>query len=291
MRTIAWIVNRNSPHGLYWRGAQRLLRHRLGRAGLAVALLVLVVAILAPLIAPYDPTEVSYDAVLAAPSAAHWLGTDELGRDVLSRIILGARVSLQVTVISVAGALLLGACFGMISGYAGGRVDSIIMRIMDGMLAFPMLVLALAIISVLGPDLVNAMIAITIVNVPSFARLVRAQVLTIKRSDFVHAARGLGASDLRIMGLHIWPSLAGSVIVYASLRASAALITESSLAFLGLGVQPPTPSWGQMLSTAIQHGNAWWLSIFPGLRIFVSVLSLNFLGDGLRDALDSRIDE
>jgi peptide/nickel transport system permease protein len=291
VRAIAWFSEQSGASGLYWRGARQLLRHRLGRAGLAVALFVLVVAMLGPLIAPYDPNEVRYDAALTPPSGAHWLGTDEIGRDVLSRIILGARVSLQVTLISVVGALLAGGFLGMVSGYVGGRVDSVIMRIMDGMLAFPMLVLALAIVAVLGPDLVNAIIAIAIVNIPSFARLVRAQVLSIRQSDFVHAARGLGASDLRIMRVHIWPSLAGSVIVYASLRASAALITESSLAFLGLGAQPPTPSWGQMLSTAIQYGNAWWLSVFPGLAIFVSVLSLNFLGDGLRDALDSRIDE
>lgn len=277
--------------GPFWRGVQRLLRHRLGGLGLVVSLIVLVTAIIGPFIAPYDPTEVRYDVALQAPSWAFWLGTDEIGRDVLSRIILGARVSLQVTMISVIGAVLFGGFLGMVSGYAGGRVDSFIMRVMDGMLAFPMLVLALAIVAVLGPNVSNSIIAIMIVNIPSVARLVRAQVLSIKQLDFVQAARGLGASDLRIMSRHIWPSLAGSVIVYASLRASAALITESSLAFLGLGAPPPTPSWGQMLSTAIQYSNAWWLSVFPGLVIFVSVLALNFLGDGLRDSLDSQIDD
>ncbi|MBM3480331.1 MAG: ABC transporter permease, partial [Alphaproteobacteria bacterium] len=163
-----------------------------------------------------------------------------------------------------------------------------VMRVMDGLLAFPILVLALAIVAVLGPDLVNAMIAIAIVNVPGFARLVRGQVLSIRELEFVQAARALGASDLRIMLRHILASVVGNVVVYASLRASTALITESSLSFLGLGAQPPTPTWGGMLATGMQYWDAWWMSVFPGLAIFLSALALNFLGDGLRDAMDSR---
>lgn len=246
-------------------------------------------ALLAPVLAPHDPSEIFYDAILSPPSWNFPLGTDDLGRDILSRLLYGAQASLQVTFLSIAGAILIGSALGTLSGYAGGWVDNLIMRIVDGMLAFPMLVLALGIVSVLGPSLTNAMIAITIVNIPSFARLVRAQVLTVRELDFVTAARALGAGDIRIMLHHVWPSVVGNVIVYASLRASAALITESSLAFLGLGAQPPTPSWGQMLSTAMQYWDAWWMSVFPGVAIFVTVLALNFIGDGLRDALDSRL--
>lgn len=267
----------------------RLLRHQLGRLGLAVVLLMAAVAIAAPLIAPYDPTEPFYDALLEPPSWAFLLGTDEIGRDILSRIIFGTRVSLQVIVVSVAAALVVGSAIGVATGYAGGWADHITMRVMDGLQAFPMLVLALAVIAVLGPKLVNAIIAITIVNIPGFVRLVRGQVLVVRQMDHVQAARCLGASDLRIVALHIWPRVVGHVIVYASLRASAALITESSLAFLGLGAQPPQPSWGAMLATAMQHWDAWWMSLFPGIAIFVAVLALNVLGDGLRDALDVRL--
>jgi len=275
-----------SAYRLAW---GRMLRHRLGCTGLVVCLLVVLMALLAPVLAPHDPSEIFYDAILSPPSWNFPLGTDDLGRDILSRLLYGAQASLQVTFLSIAGAILIGSALGTLSGYAGGWVDNLIMRIVDGMLAFPMLVLALGIVSVLGPSLTNAMIAITIVNIPSFARLVRAQVLTVRELDFVTAARALGAGDIRIMLHHVWPSVVGNVIVYASLRASAALITESSLAFLGLGAQPPTPSWGQMLSTAMQYWDAWWMSVFPGVAIFVTVLALNFIGDGLRDALDSRL--
>lgn len=270
---------------------RKMRRHRLGFAGLVVLALVVLMAVFAPLLSPHDPAESFFDAVLSPPSWQYWLGTDELGRDVMSRIAWGARVSLQITLFSIAGALAVGAVLGSVSGYMGGRVDSVIMRVMDGMLAFPMLVLALGIIAVLGPGIMNATLAIMIVNVPSFARVIRAQVLTVRQLEFVTAAQALGASDIRIVVLHIWPSVIGSVIVYASLRASAALITESSLAFLGLGAEPPTPSWGQMLSTAMQFWDAWWLSAFPGLVIFVTVLALNFLGDGLRDVLDARLED
>jgi len=275
--------------GAYRMAFRRLLRHKLGRIGLFVLVLMAVVAIAAPLIAPYDPTEPFYEALLSPPSWAFPLGTDEIGRDILSRIIYGTRISLEVIVISVAAALIFGSLIGIATGYAGGWADHVVMRVMDGLQAFPMLVLALAVIAVLGPDLVNAIIAITIVNIPGFVRLVRGQVLVVRQMDHVQAARCLGAPDWRIIAYHIWPKVIGHVIVYASLRASAALLTESSLAFLGLGAQPPEPSWGQMLSTSMQHWDAWWMSLFPGIAIFVAVLSLNFLGDGLRDSLDVRI--
>jgi peptide/nickel transport system permease protein len=280
-----------APAGRWAPALRKLLKHRLAVLGLFICLAVTVLALFADFIAPYDPSESHYDAIKVPPQAGYWLGTDELGRDVLSRIIFGARVSLQVTFISIAGAVVFGSALGMIAGYVRGWVDHVIMRVMDAMMAFPMLVLALGIIAVLGPDLMNAIIALTIINVPSFARIVRAQVLYVGELDYVLAARALGASDTKIMARYIWPGVVGNLIVYASLRASSALITESSLAFLGLGAQPPAPSWGQMLSTAMQYWDAWWMSIFPGMAIFLSVLALNFVGDGLRDALDARLSD
>jgi peptide/nickel transport system permease protein len=280
-----------ASEGAFLRGLRRLLRHRLGRIGLAISMIVAFAAAFSPWVAPYDPSAIDYEAILAAPDGKYWLGTDEIGRDILSRIVEGARVSIQVVFLAIALAFVAGSLIGLASGYFGGLVDDVIMRIMDGLLAFPILVLALAIVAVLGPDLTNAMIAIAIVNVPGFARLVRGQVLSIRELEFVQAARALGASDLRIMLRHILPSVIGNVIVYASLRASTALITESSLSFLGLGAQPPTPTWGGMLATGMQYWDAWWMSVFPGLAIFLSALALNFLGDGLRDALDSRLQD
>jgi peptide/nickel transport system permease protein len=268
---------------------RKLLQQKLAWIGVLICLVVILAAIFAEVLAPYDPSESHYEAILSAPSVQFWLGTDEIGRDILSRVIYGARVSIQVALVSIALAIVLGSMLGMIAGYFGGWIDHVVMRVMDGMLAFPMLVLALGIIAVLGPSLLNTTLAITIINVPSFARLVRAQVLVVRKLDFVLAARALGAGDLRIMLRHVWPSVVGNLIVYASLRASTAIITESSLSFLGLGAQPPTPSWGQMLSTAMQYWDAWWMSVFPGIAIFITVIALNFLGDSLRDTLDARL--
>lgn len=280
-----------ASEGAFLRALRRLLRHRLGRIGLIISMVVAFAATFSPWVAPFDPSGIDYESILAPPNAKYWLGTDEIGRDILSRIVEGARVSIQVVFLAIALAFVAGSLIGLASGYFGGLVDDVVMRIMDGLLAFPILVLALAIVAVLGPDLTNAMIAIAIVNVPGFARLVRGQVLSIRELEFVQAARALGASDIRIMLRHILPSVIGNVIVYASLRASTALITESSLSFLGLGAQPPTPTWGGMLATGMQYWDAWWMSVFPGLAIFLSALALNFLGDGLRDALDSRLQD
>jgi peptide/nickel transport system permease protein len=271
--------------------ARRLLRHRIGMCGLAVIAIIVVCAAFAPWLSPYDPAEIDYEAMTVAPSWLHPLGTDEIGRDILSRLIYGARVSLQIVFVAIVLSLFAGGAIGLVSGYLGGRIDNIIMRFMDGLLAFPLLVLALGVIAVLGPDLMNAIIALAVVNVPGFARLVRGLVLSVRERDFVQAARAIGAGDIRIMVRHIWPSVAGNVIVYASLRASSVLITESSLAFLGLGAEPPTPSWGQMLATSMEYWSAWWMSIFPGLAIFFAALAFNFFGDGVRDALDVRLAE
>lgn len=265
-----------------------LWRHRLGRAGALIVLALLIAALGAGSFAPHDPTEIHYDHILTPPDARFWFGTDELGRDIFSRILFGARVSLQVVAAAVALSLVVGAAIGLLSGYARGWVDEVSMRIMDGLMAFPALVLALAIVAVLGPDLLNAMIAIAIVNTPGFARLVRGETLVVRELDYVQAARAMGASPLRIVARHVWPSVSGNVLVYASLKASAALITESALSFLGLGVQPPTPSWGYMLATGMQYSQAWWMSIFPGLAIFVTVLGLNLIGDAARDVIDPR---
>jgi peptide/nickel transport system permease protein len=272
-----------------WLGLLKgLWRHRLGRAGCTVIAVLVLVAACADWLAPHDPTEIYYDYILVAPDSRFWFGTDELGRDIFSRVLFGARVSLQVVAAAVALSLVIGAAVGLISGYGGGWIDNALMRVMDGLMAFPALVLALAIVAVLGPDLLNAMIAIAVVNTPGFARLVRGETLVVRELDYVQAARAMGASPLRIVARHVWPSVSGNVLVYGSLKASAALITESALSFLGLGVQPPTPSWGYMLATGMQYTQAWWMSIFPGLAIFLTVLGLNLIGDAARDVIDPR---
>jgi peptide/nickel transport system permease protein len=270
-----------------WKIVAHFLRSPLGLVGGTVIVIMILAAVFAPWIAPHDPAEIFWDFVKQPPSGQFWFGTDELGRDIFSRVVFGARVSLWVVGISISFAVVIGSVIGLISGYAGGVVDNVIMRVNDAILAFPMLILALGIIAVLGPGLNNAVLAIAIVNIPGFARVVRGQVLSVREKEFVEAAKSLGAGRARILVHHIWPHVRGAVIVYASVRASAALITESALAFLGLGVQPPTPTWGSMLSTAMQYWDAWWMSLFPGLAIFLAVLALNFAGDALLDATNN----
>lgn len=268
---------------------RRILTSWHGQFGVVVLAVIVTLGLLASWIAPYSPTEIDPDAFSMPPSAAHWFGTDEIGRDVLSRALHGATVSLQVVFFAIGLALVVGSVLGLISGWLGGRWDAVIMRVMDAFLAFPLLVLALSIVAVLGPDLMNAMLAIAITKMPGFARLVRAEVLSLREADYVVAAQAAGASSWRILFRHIWPNVSGNVIVYGSLSASQALITESALSFLGLGVQPPTPSWGYMVATGIQFYQSWWMSFFPGLAIFLTVLALNFLGDAVRDAFDARL--
>jgi peptide/nickel transport system permease protein len=268
---------------------RRLKRRRGAMLGLGVVVFFVVMAILAPTIAPHDPLQTSWSDVRKPPTAAHLFGTDEIGRDVASRVIWGARASLLAGLVSVCISLSLGVPIGLLAGYVGGWVDALISRITDAMLACPFLILAIALAAFLGPSLTNAMIAIGISATPVFIRLTRAQVLSVKVEDYVEAARAVGNSHLRIALRHILPNVVAPLIVQATLAIAAAVIAEASLSFLGLGQQPPAPSWGSMLNTAKNYiDNAPWMAIWPGLSIFLLVLSFNLVGDGLRDALDPR---
>ena len=271
------------------RALRRLVRRKGAIVGLGIVVFFILVAVLAPLIAPHDPLETSWSAVRKAPSMAYLFGTDEIGRDVLSRVIWGTRASLLAGVVSVSISLSLGVPIGILAGYSGGWIDGLISRCTDAMLACPFLILAIALAAFLGPSLTNAMIAIGISATPIFIRLTRGQVLAVKVEDYVEAARALGNSHLRIALRHILPNVVAPLIVQATLAIAAAVIAEASLSFLGLGQQPPEPSWGSMLNTAKNYvDNAPWMAIWPGLSIFLLVLSFNLLGDGLRDALDPR---
>jgi len=268
---------------------RRLRRRRGAMLGLGVVVFFVVLAVLAPTIAPHDPLQTSWSEVRKAPNAAHLFGTDEIGRDVTSRVIWGARASLLAGLVSVCISLSLGVPIGLLAGYVGGWVDALISRITDAMLACPFLILAIALAAFLGPSLTNAMIAIGISATPIFIRLTRAQVLSVKVEDYVEAARAVGNSHLRIALRHILPNVVAPLIVQATLAIAAAVIAEASLSFLGLGQQPPAPSWGSMLNTAKNYiDNAPWMAVWPGLSIFLLVLSFNLVGDGLRDALDPR---
>jgi len=268
---------------------QRLARRKGAMFGLGFVAFFILIALLAPLIAPYDPLATSWSAVRKAPTLAHLFGTDDIGRDVLSRVVWGTRASLLAGVVSVSISLSLGVPIGMLAGYAGGWVDNVISRFTDAMLACPFLILAIALAAFLGPSLTNAMVAIGISATPIFIRLTRGQVLAVKVEDYVEAARALGNPHLRIALRHILPNVVAPLIVQATLAIAAAVIAEASLSFLGLGQQPPAPSWGSMLNIAKNYvDQAPWMAIWPGLSIFLLVLSFNLLGDGLRDALDPR---
>ena len=268
---------------------RKLLKRGGAVFGLAVIAFFALVALLAPWIAPQDPLATSWSAIRLAPSGAHLFGTDEIGRDVLSRVIWGARASILAGLVSVSISVSLGVPIGMTAGYLGRGADMLISRITDAMLACPFLILAIALAAFLGPSLTNAMIAIGISATPIFIRLSRAQVLAAKAEDYVEAARALGNPHLRIALRHILPNIAAPLIVQATLAIAAAVIAEASLSFLGLGQQPPAPSWGSMLNTARNYvDQAPWMAVWPGLSIFLLVLSFNLLGDGLRDALDPR---
>ncbi len=265
------------------------MRRRGAVAGLGIVVFFALMAIFAPYIAPHDPVQTSWSAIRQPPSAIYLFGTDEIGRDVLSRVIWGARASVMAGLVSVLISLSLGVPIGLVAGYFGGWLDALISRMTDAMLATPFLILAIALAAFLGPSLTNAMIAIGVSATPVFVRLTRAQVLAIKVEDFVEAARAVGNSHLRIAVRHVLPNVVAALIVQATLAIAAAVIAEASLSFLGLGQQPPAPSWGSMLNTAKNYiDQAPWMAIWPGLSIFLLVLSFNLLGDGLRDALDPR---
>ncbi len=275
-----------SPAGRAWR---RLKARLPAMVGLVMIICLVVLAVFAPEIAPYDVIKQNYLLVRKAPSAAHWFGTDEVGRDILTRVIWGARASLSAGVISVGIAISIGVPLGLIAGYRGGFIDALISRFTDAMLACPFLILAIALAAFLGPSLGNAMIAIGITATPLFVRLTRGQTLAIRNEDYIEAARAVGNPVWRIALRHILPNVLPALLVQATLTIATAIIAEASLSFLGLGQQPPLPSWGSMLNVAQRFlGNAPWMAIWPGLAIFVSVISFNLLGDGLRDALDPR---
>lgn len=276
----------------FYQNFRRLMKGKLAVIGLVIVLAIAFMAVFAPVISPYDPIKIDYMnfSLFGAPDAAHVMGTDQLGRDTFSRIIYGSRISLSVGLIAVAIALALGTALGLVAGYAGGKADVIIMGLMDTIWAFPTLILALAITTLLGPSLLNIMLAIGIVYTPGFARLVRSMVLTVREQEYVQSARALGLSNGKIIIRHILPNITSTIIVQASLNAAQAILAEASLSFLGLGIQPPQASWGSMLKESMQFmDKSPWMAIFPGLAIFLLVLGLNFLGDGLRDALDIKI--
>ena len=275
--------------GSRWSSARRLLRRPSAALAASVVGAFIVVALGAARLAPYDPIATNFAAVRKAPSSAHLLGTDEVGRDVLSRLIWGARASLLAGVIPVTIAVSISIPLGLLSGYAGGWVDDLIMRLTDAMLAIPFLIVAIALAAFLGPSLGNAMIAIGIATLPIFVRLARGTVLAIKTEDFIEAARALGNSPVRIAVGHVFPNMVPPLLIQSSLTVAAAIIAEASLSFLGLGQQPPAPSWGSMLNTAQRYlSQAPWMAFYPGLMIFIVVMALNVLGDGLRDALDPK---
>lgn len=269
----------------------KFLRNKSAVIGAAIVIAFALLALLAPWIAPFDPIKADFMAVRKAPSALHWLGTDELGRDILSRLFWGARTSLMAGCLSVAIAIVLGVPLGLLAGYWQGWIDSVISRVIEAMLSCPFLVLAIALGAFLGPSLGNAMIAIGLSAMPIFARLTRAQVMNIRNEEYIEGARAIGLPDRWIMLKYILPNVMSPILVQATLAIASAIITEASLSFLGLGQQPPYASWGAMLNTARSFlAQSPWMSIFPGLAIFLAVQGFNLLGDGLRDALDPRAD-
>ena len=278
-----------APATRRYKAARQLARRPAAMAALAVVLGFIVVAVAAPHLAPYDPNAIDYRALRKPPSAVHLLGTDEVGRDVLSRLLWGARASLLAGVVPVTIAVALSVPLGLLSGSVGGWVDGLIMRVNDAMLSIPFLIVAIALAAFLGPGLRNAMIAIGIAALPTFVRLVRGTVLTIKTEEYVEAAQALGCSGPRVAVRHILPNTLPPLFVQVSITVAAAIIAEASLSFLGLGQQPPAPSWGSMLNAAQRYlSQAPWMALYPGLMIFGIVMALNVLGDGLRDVLDPR---
>ncbi len=265
-------------------------KNKLALAGCGIVALLFVISLFAPWLSPYDPGAIDLTNVLAPPSADHWFGTDPLGRDVFSRMIWGARISLKVGFVATGLAILIGTLLGALAGYYGGWVDAVIMRFVDIMLCFPTFFLILAVISFLEPSIWNIMIVIGLTGWMGVTRLVRADFISLRERDFVRAAQALGASDTRIIFRHILPNALASILVAATLGIAGAILTESALSFLGIGVQPPTPSWGNILTAGKDNIDiAWWLSLYPGLAILITVVGYNLLGEGIRDASDPRL--
>jgi peptide/nickel transport system permease protein len=264
--------------------------NRASWVGLILFLLVLAAAGLAPVISPYDPYDQDLIARLQGPSAEHWLGTDSYGRDIAARLLYGARISLLIGIVSTVAAMIFGSFIGIVAGWYGGRVDALLMQAMDALLAFPNLILGLMIVAMLGPSTTNIIIAIALTSIPPFARIARAPTLAIKERDFIDACRSLGFSDLRIVGLHILPNILSEILVMGSLWLANAIRTEASLAFIGLGVKPPIPTWGGMIREGFENLlDSPWLAVMPSIAILLVIMALNLLGDGLRDAVDPKL--
>ncbi|SAK54687.1 binding-protein-dependent transport system inner membrane protein [Caballeronia pedi] len=278
-----------TPWTEFWR---KFRQQHIAMIAAVFVLLLIVIAIIAPYIAPYDPENYfDYDALNAGPSAAHWFGVDALGRDILSRILVGSRISLTAGLVSVVLGAVIGTFFGLLAGYYEGWWDRIVMRIADVLFAFPGILLAIGVVAILGNGMVNVVCAVAIFSIPAFARLVRGNTLALKHLTYIEAARSIGASDWTILARHILPGTISSVVVYFTMRIGTSIITAASLSFLGLGAQPPTPEWGAMLNEArADMAMAPHVAIFPSLAIFFTVLAFNLLGDGLRDALDPKLD-
>jgi peptide/nickel transport system permease protein len=268
----------------------RLKKNKLALVGLFIIIILVLVAIFADFIASYDYADQNLKLALKGPSSEHWFGTDEFGRDIFSRIVYGSRVSLKVGFIAVSIAVIIGGFLGAISGYYGGKIDNVIMRFMDILLAIPGILLSISIVAALGPGLIKLMIAVGISSVPQYARIVRASVLSVKDHEFIEAAKAMGASDFRIIVTHILPNCLAPIIVQATLGVALAILTVAGLSFIGLGIQPPTPEWGAMLSGGRSYIRDYsYMTIFPGLAIVLIIFALNVLGDGLRDALDPKL--
>jgi peptide/nickel transport system permease protein len=279
------IVTPAVPERALWRA----LRRTGARVGLVIAALFLLLTITAPWIVPYDPYDQDLSSALSPPSAEHLFGADQYGRDVLSRVIYGTRTALIAIIVADGLALVVGGALGLVAGFAGGRVDTAVMRLVDVLLAFPYLLLALIIVAALGPSLTNSILAIGIIYTPQYARLMRGQVLAVQSADFVWAARSIGATPLRVMLRHVLPNSLSPVLVMATLQAGSVVVETAGLSFLGLGAQPPSPDWGALLADGHSYFlSAWWIATFPGLAIFLVVLGFNLVGDALRDQLDPR---
>jgi len=287
--TVHTVVEENKNANSFLSFYKMLSKNKAALAGFFIIIIFILMALFAPVIAPYDPVKMEPANKLQTPSADHWFGTDDKGRDILSRIMYGARISLTVGIVSTLIGAAVGIVLGLISGYYGRWIDSLIMRICDVLLAFPGILLALAIIAVLGTSTTNVIIAVAFFAIPTFARIVRGSVLSVKKLEYIDAIRALGASDFRIIFMHILPNILSPIIVQATLYIASAIITASALSFLGMGTQPPTPEWGTMLSDGRSYiRQAPHITLFPGLVIFLVVMGFNLFGDGLRDALDPK---